>query len=250
MKFEDKYIIANGIRMHYLEGGQGEPLVFIHGLFGTSGMYLKAGHLLAAEYRVFIVDLPGVGQSGRLNRHWSFEDYYKSLYGLFRAAGLSRLNLIGHSFGGTIAMELAAKSPELIKNLILVNSLGIRLERPYLAWSKKTLRNVPQRRLSQVGEFFPEFLKNLLMPHFRDLKKLIQIIVATDISESARKIKVPTLLLWGTSDTMLPLDYGYNLKEIITNSRLIEVEGGSHYWLIQEPQRFYNHLHYYLTKNQ
>ncbi len=246
MKFTDKFVIANGVRMHYLESGQGTPLIFIPGLFGTADMYKSAGSLLAKKYKVIIINLPGVGKSGKLSANWSFEDYYKSIYSFIRLFNFTKINIVGHSFGGMVAISLAVNNPDLIKNLVLVNSLGVSLEQPYKAWLMKTFRNVQQKKTSALMEFFPEFLKNLLIPHFRDMGRQIKIITETDFKVYLKKMDIPALILWGTKDNMLSLDYGYRLKNMLKNSKLIEVEGGSHNWIIPEPQRFYNYLRYYI----
>ena len=99
-------------------------------------------------------------------------------------------------------------------------------------------------------EFLPEFLRSLLIPHFKDMKKQIKIILDTDFLSYAKRLRAKTYLLWGTQDSMLSVEDGYLLSRAIENSELVEVAGGSHSWIILEPDRLANYVHYYLSSNK
>ena len=123
-RFTEGYIEADGFRIRYQEAGQGEPLVSLHG----AGVRLSRSHvLLAAQYRVIVFEVPGFGHSPANERSQSMPELARTMTQAITNLGLARYNLMGNSFGGTLALWMAVQQPEHLHALVLVAPAAIRL---------------------------------------------------------------------------------------------------------------------------
>jgi pimeloyl-ACP methyl ester carboxylesterase len=116
---EARYVEVRGRRARYLEIGEGEPLLLVHGWIGSAENFHKWMPALEGRRRVIIPDLPGFGETGPLDRPHSIDELALWLVDFTAAAGLSRYDLGGLCLGGTIALELAARRPEEVRQLVL-----------------------------------------------------------------------------------------------------------------------------------
>ena len=111
--------------LRYLSGGEGEPLLLLHGLSGSVGNWVELLPDLAARYRVLAPDLPGHGYSGRLPRGASTADFAAAAAAVLDHEGHRRALVAGHTFGGLVALRLAQARPDLVGGLLLVSPAGI-----------------------------------------------------------------------------------------------------------------------------
>src|SRR5262249_41175885 len=115
--FAEKYVEVDGFRVRYLEGGQGEPLVCLH---GAGGLQVSDAHeQLAGAYRVLLFEVPGFGQAPANQRSASLTDLVATMNRAVAALGLERFSLLGHSFGGRLALWMAAQEPERLQAVVL-----------------------------------------------------------------------------------------------------------------------------------
>ncbi len=116
--------LPNGVTLAYMESGQGDPIVWIHGM----GAYRETFHHLFEEQPVpgqyLALDLPGFGHSGHLPQRHRLVDYAEAIVGFLDAVGLPRATLIGHSFGGMVAGETVARFPDRVRGVVFVSSAG------------------------------------------------------------------------------------------------------------------------------
>jgi pimeloyl-ACP methyl ester carboxylesterase len=124
-------VTAQGTRLRVTEAGQGEPVVFLHGLFEDRRSWDEVMLLLAASHRVVSVDLAGFGESekppaGRFA--YSVPAFAELVCDLYGGLELGRAALVGHGLGGAIALSLAANRPELVSHLVLVSALSYQAE--------------------------------------------------------------------------------------------------------------------------
>ena len=108
------------MKLHYREYGEGQPLVILHGLFGSSDNWQTLGKKLAENYHVFLVDLRNHGRSPHSEEH-SYELMAKDVVEIIEERSLRHVILIGHSMGGKAAMVFAQQNPELLDKLIVVD---------------------------------------------------------------------------------------------------------------------------------
>ena len=117
---------SNGIKINYFEAGSGSDLLFLHGGGLDAGSYKKAILFFSSKYHVIAPDIPGFGSSGFPTGDWDFNDYSECLIRLARHLKLRRYVLVGYSFGGGIAVNIAARDKG-ISRLVLCSSSGIPL---------------------------------------------------------------------------------------------------------------------------
>ena len=115
---------VEGVRMQFRMRGaaSGEPLLMLHGWGANSLSFMGAASLLEERYRTLAPDLPGFGFSEAPPEAWGSADYARAVAGLPKSAGYESVSVIGHSFGGKVALALATEYPELVKKLVLVAS--------------------------------------------------------------------------------------------------------------------------------
>lgn len=125
-------VAAAGHDIRYLSGGQGEPILMLHGLFAEKDHWVDFARHLTGEYRVVAPDLPGFGASGRRDDvRYGYAEQVQRLVGLLDALGLQRVHLAGNSMGGTLAVLFALQHPERVASVALVGSPhGIRSPSP------------------------------------------------------------------------------------------------------------------------
>lgn len=145
-----------------------------------------------------------------------------------KTKNLQSFYLLGHSFGGQIAVNFASRYPQRVKKLILVNSAGIRRA------SLKSILLLPPAKLLR---FLPQPLKVLAYRAIGEtdyvkakpvVKETLKLILKEDQQKSCRKIRIPTLLLWGDRDSYTPLWQGRRLQSLINNSQLVIIPGAKH----------------------
>lgn len=244
----ERKLEIDGARVYYHELGvpDGESLVLLHGYISSSYSWRDVWPQLAKTCRVYLVDLPGYGKSEPLKGPWTVDDYARFLSRLFVALKLERAIVVGAQMGGSIAAWFATKYPEHVKGLVLL-AAGAMGERRTNMWLYK-LVSLPVLGRAVV-QLFPQklFFKRLkdayvnqsviagdaLAPYFRSFKKTghIQTRIALKVRESygdnfqnfepkLKQIDVPTLLIWGDLDPLVPLSTAYKFKRAIVNSSL------------------------------
>lgn len=118
-----RFMTVNGVRLHYLERGEGEPLVLIHGNGTMIQDFLISGIVdeLAKRYRVIIIDRPGYGYSERPRAFWTPRAHAILFQAALEHLGVSRAVVLGHSWGSLVAVALALQAPHLVRSLVLAS---------------------------------------------------------------------------------------------------------------------------------
>ncbi|MBB4932862.1 pimeloyl-ACP methyl ester carboxylesterase [Lipingzhangella halophila] len=141
---------VNGTRLHYVEGGSGEPLVLIGGWLQTWWQWHKVMPALARRYRVIAVDIRGMGSSAKPAGGYDKKTMARDIYELLRHLGLPAVSIVGHDIGGMVAYSFAANHPEATTRLVLLDA-----PHPDAAWSSFTLLPAPDQ---DVNASFPWWL--------------------------------------------------------------------------------------------
>ena len=127
---EPKELVIAGISVHYYTGGEGEPLLLLHGLAGSSGNWVELLPDLVLRHRVIAVDLPGHAGSAKAPRGTGIDDFAAVAAAVLEAEVEGPALVAGHSFGGLVALRLAQARPELVRGLLLVSPAGITTTTP------------------------------------------------------------------------------------------------------------------------
>lgn len=206
------------------------PLVMLHGWNRSADDLYPLAELLSPYMKVHALDLPGFGSSDLPDGDWDTQQYADRILKYLDDNSLTKVNLFGHSFGGRISIRLASAQPDKIENLILTGSHGLKRKRTTL--EELRVRGIP--KLGKIVKMIDKFsglklYQDKFIPRFGSkdyqaagaLRGTLVKTVKEDQTEQARKIKTPTLLLWGEDDTETPLEMGIRFNQLISGSRLI-----------------------------
>src|SRR5579864_5175936 len=116
-----KYAAVNGINLYYEIHGTGQPLIMLHGGFGTFDMFAAVSPTLALDHQVIGVDLYGHGRTALTDRPISFEQMADDIAGLIQHLGFAKADVLGYSLGGAVALQTAIRHPELVNKLVLIS---------------------------------------------------------------------------------------------------------------------------------
>lgn len=217
-------------------GPDAHSIVLLHGWGKSLETLRPLGELLVSDStKVYLVDLPGFGlsqlphQASNEGGGWSTDDYATRILTFLNETVKSPCTLIGHSFGGRISVRIAAKHPNVVHSLVLMASHGIPRERtPQEQIRLKYIRFLSQLSKRIDSMFSLDTFKKYFSPKFGsadykaagDLRKTLVKTVNEDLSDLARVITAPTLLLWGENDTETPISIAKKYRALIRNSSL------------------------------
>jgi len=228
---KEEKISINNLEINYKIAGQGPAILILHGWGGSSDSWIRVQKILSKEgFQVVVPDFPGFGKSKTPFSPWGLEEYTNFILNLTNYFGLKDFYLLGHSFGGRIAIKFAVSHPEKIKSLILCDSAGIK--------QKWGLKEILIFQLAKIGNavFTPTPLRRLkdrarnlfyIFLRHRDyvkadgtMKETMKKVINEDLLIDLPKIKTKTLIVWGKNDKLVPVKYAYFFKEKIENSEL------------------------------
>lgn len=242
----NKQLVVENLLSSYTEAGEGTPLVLLHGWGCCAGTFKDLQADLSGKFRVVAVDFPGFGRSEEPKEIWGCAEYAQWTQQFLKKMNIHAPVILGHSFGGRIALVLHSRIP--VSKLILTGSAGITAaNRP----SKKTL-----------ATYLPGFLKKGLLrellikiagsddykratPRMREVLKKI---IAEDLRPFAAKISAPTLLIWGANDKETPLATGKDFNATIPASTLEIMQDCGHYAFLENRQAFLDLTNNFLEK--
>lgn len=216
------------INYEYSDIGKDTTLVFLHGWGQNSNMMYPLSDKYKLFYNTLVIDLPGFGKSEEPNDPWSIYEYADCLKELIDCLKIKKVILLGHSFGGRIALVYASIYP--VEKLICFGS-------PYCKeLTKLPLKNRIYKKLKKI--FFLRWLANIMKNHIGStdyknaspiMKGVLVKAVNLDLTEDVKKIKCPTLLIWGSLDTAVPVRRAYELEKLIKDAGVVLYEGATHY---------------------
>lgn len=210
-----------------------ETRLFLHGWALRSESFQGLLKALSVDYPVLALDLPGFGDSEE-PFFWGYEAYAQFVKDFLAKLGLSPVHLMGQSMGGGIALTAAALFPEAVQSVVVMNSAGI------------PMRDGQPSVVDRFGELWQQgFDRHILdafavntLKHARSLGRSVSVPVKHDIRPLLPRIKAPVLLAWGDCDKMFPIDYAYEMANLIPNAKVAVVNGGFHEWGLVQPDIF------------
>lgn len=218
----------NNVNINYIQYGEGYDIVLLHGWGQNIEMMKPIGDRLYKHFKVTIIDLPGYGKSDEPTYPWEVSDYVEMLKELFDNLNISNPILIGHSFGGKISLLYASKYK--VHKLVLLAS-PFKKEIQELTLKMKFLKFMKKVPVINKLENFAK--KHIGAKDYRDasvmMRKVLVNTVNLDITEDVKKIKCPTLIVWGTNDEAVPVERAYELEKLISDSGVVIYNGSSHY---------------------
>lgn len=240
-----KRLRVAGCRFNYLECGpeEGElpPVLFLHGWASAAYPFADGLRLLAQHRRVVAPDLPGFNQSRCSTAGWAYEDYADAVLGLARALGVEAFHLAGHSTGGGVAITLAARCPQAVKSLTLIDSTGLPLGNRWRVAGRKTLELFQQAWSAGLApQHIPlvtSALGNMLF-RTRNTWNSLRLPLHVDLRYLMSSVAAPCQVVWGERDATVPLALGETLAMHLPGAKFICVPGAYHEWSVLRPQLF------------
>ena len=261
-------VTIHGHDVTYRMGGDGDVVLLIHGMAGSSRTWKDVTERLVAHHRVVAPDLLGHGESAKPMGDYSLGAFASGLRDLLSVIGVERCTVVGQSLGGGVAMQLAYQHPEVVDRLVLVCSGGLGRE---VSWMLRALtlpgaelvmpvifprlladrgndvnRFLHRRgiRAPKLGEMWRAYsslsgaqnrgaflrtLRSVVDPGGQTVSALDRIYLAGGL---------PTMIVWGDEDPIIPIEHGRRAHATIEGSRFEVMEGCGHFPHVEDPARF------------
>src|SRR3989449_10319779 len=270
---EPREVTLHGHRLSYRSGGSGPVLVLIHGITASAATWDDVLPWLAERHSVVAPDLLGHGRSAKPQGDYSLGAYANGIRDLLEVLGHPRATIVGHSLGGGIAMQFAYQFPERCERLVLVSSGGLGREvhaglraaaLPGSGWvlpiictrglldavdgaarfvGRAGLRAAPDleeiwRGYASLGDAdcrqaFVYTLRTILDPGGQRVSATDRLYLAAEM---------PSLILWGERDPIIPVRHGVRASETMPGSRLVTFPDAGHFPYRDDPRRFVTEL--------
>lgn len=220
-------------QVHYIQYGKGEDVVLLHGWGQNIQMMQPLGDNISNK-KITIIDFPGFGNSKTLESSWDIEDYGECLKELLDELKVKNPVLIGHSFGGRVAIWYAAHYK--VKKLILFGSPCVREH--HVSKKEELLKKIKKLPLmDRLGEYMKKYIGSR---DYRNatpvMRETLVKVVNRDLSEEAKQIKAPVLLIWGSLDEEATLEDAKKLESILQDGGLVVLDGYTHYAYLEALQ--------------
>ena len=272
-----KKVKISGVNVHFVETGKGPPILFLHGLGGSWRDWSANLPAFASNYRAMAMDFPGFGESDKPEVRYSIEWLTDGVERFLQQQECDRLNLVGHSMGGLVALNLASRPKSRVKKLVITDAVRISDKSEFLAYamSKKIMG------ADTEWEFVESFLKDQFRSMADDLIEKQKPQTARDLFESLKvpiigkpllpmtpevqmiasifdfdirpklaSIQQPTLILWGAKDSIAsPQDASF-LQTKIHASTLIVFPDSGHSPMMEHPSLFNQELRKFLQTGE
>lgn len=256
-------LTVNGIELYYQVNGQGDPIVFIHGL-GSSGRdwEFQTNHF-GNNYQVVVFDVRGHGQSEKPPGPYSIPLFAQDTASLIRKLGIAPAHVVGISMGGMIAFQLALDAPELVRSLVIVNSWPEMVVRTWQErlqiWQRALIvQLLGMRKMGEVlgGRLFPKeeqaaireiFVERWAENDKRAYQKSMGALVGWSVSERIEQIACPVLVVAADQD-YTPVESKAAYARRMPNTELVVIEDSRHATPAEHPLEFNRVLGVFLEK--
>jgi pimeloyl-ACP methyl ester carboxylesterase len=239
----EREIVVNGTRLAYratMARGSLAPVVLLHGWGADAGSFTGVCGGLSERWPTLAFDLPGFGASDPPPAPWGSPEYAACIKQALEQLGLRRAHFIGHSFGGKIAILIAARWPALVRSLVLANSAGIRPERTLL-YGARVAGYKAARRLAGQGALGAWLAQRVGSTDYRQAGSMRATLVRAvneDLRPLLREVRAPTLLVWGDRDQETPLSNARIMERGIPDAGLVVFPGAGHFSFADDLPRF------------
>lgn len=250
-----KRVEVDGQQVAYRTAGSGAPLVLLHGGLVDSRTWRRQIDAFSAEFHVIAWDAPGCGRSSDPPADVTLDDYADTVAALLDALEVGPAHILGHSFGGGLALAVYKRHPRLVRSLILVSA--------YAGWSgslppeeveerrQQAERNAHRPTQDWIDEFlttlFDETTPRHLVEETREIMldtrpqgmlPMLNAFARADLTDTLEHVTVPTLLLYGDKDQRSRRPVAESMDSAIPTSRLVFVHGAGHDVHVEAPDAF------------
>lgn len=263
---QENFTTIDGNKIRYLESGDSKDvMVLVHGLGASAERWIGVIPAFAKHYRVLVPDLIGFGYSDKPHADYTMEFLADFIAKFIDITNAGIPSMIGSSLGGQITARFASIHHDSIKKLILVSPSGtLKHSRPALdayimaalfpnKQSAKTAFEMMEGSGKEIDEsIITGFVERMSLPNAKlaFMSTLLGLKDAKEIIPKLKKILVPTMIIWGSKDPVIPIKYAKDFVSSIPNCKFYEMDGHGHTPYVQNPNGFVDvALDFLLDKN-
>ncbi len=252
---QQKTVIAGNIKTFYLSAGKGEPLVLLHGAGGGAVFWGPVIDLLSKHFQIIAPDIVGYGESDKPDAPYDKKFFSTWFSNFCDSLNIGRINLLGNSQGGAIAIQFALDNPDRVKKIIFVGSAGLgawgispgamfKMAVANIFPTKRTVQKTLRYLVHKTDSFPGDDGINYLLEVIRSPGGKLPFLngkgrsVAPFSSDQLSQIAHPALIIWGEKDRILPVKHGRKGYEKLPNAQLRIIPDAGHTPFIDQPEEF------------
>ncbi|MFL5872963.1 MAG: alpha/beta fold hydrolase [Solirubrobacterales bacterium] len=263
--------------VNYAEIGEGEPIVFVHGIAGCWRNWLENLPHFGRSYRAIALDLPGFGDSPMPSWEITMANYGRLIHDFCERLGIDSVAaLVGNSMGGFISTEAVIEEPDRFERLVLISAAGVSFAEwegrsfeagarifkaaiPMMSGERRSYWTRPRGRKLAFGRVFrnpdrlrPELLAEQVRPGLQapGFSDALTSIWGYDTRARLQEIEIPTMVVWGLNDQIVPVEAALAYHRLIPESRLEIFERTGHLPMLERPGRFNPLLEGFIESSQ
>lgn len=260
---EKKEVTILNQALHYIEIGEGTPLVILHGWGSSAQVMRPLAQVLSAHHRCYVLDLPGFGNSPAPHSAWAVSDYADFVAQFIEEIVGKKSDLLVHSFGGRITLKLLERtwSKTWIGKVLITGGAGMKPRRTWRFYYRKYLgktlkapflilpKSLQEKGLNQLRK--TDLWKSLGSSDYQQLQGVLREVFVKTVSEFLEsclpKIEHEVFLLWGKNDDSTPWYQAERMHKGIKNSALVGIDNAGHYAFLDQSASFYAIANAYLN---
>ena len=265
---QEHWANLNGLKIRYLESGKENDrhILFIHGLGSSADRWVGIPKFLSANFHTLSLDLPGFGESDKpASMNYTIENFRDIVIDLIDLLGINdgKTSIVGHSLGGYIAAEVTMQNKIRVEKLVLIDSSGM-LKKPtalleeYLIVAMNPtidkVRNIFEQMVNDRTKIplklVESFIRRINLPNAKyAFKSTLENSTNTQLGyERLKRIdNIPTLIIWGTDDKVIPLEHSELFRKSISNSHIEIIQDAGHAPFTEKPEQVFELIYNFLT---
>jgi len=257
-----KFVDLDGRKTHYIEKGEGEPIILLHGFFYDSYLWAANIDVLAENFKVYALDLWGFGYSTRDPLNYDYQVYVNQVVQFMDSLGIQSASLVGQSMGGGTAILFCVQQRQRVNKLLLVDPAGVPNPLPLTVKFFNLPRisefffglNTDTVRKKNLGNFLihnkelitDSYFENVIRFHkIKGTTEVLLTILRKDFFNKLSyeicclaQMEVPILLVWGKEDKAVPLRCGQEMHHLLKSSRLEIIDNAGHVPNFEQAEEF------------
>lgn len=248
----DRVIVVKDSRINIVEEGnpENQPIILLHGWGQNTEMMAPVVKGFEDKFHIVLIDLPGFGKSDEPTTAWTIDEYVYMVEVIVRKMKLKNPILIGHSFGGKVALEYTSYHHDVDKLIVFAPSFKAGVTDTNLKTKMlKGLKRIPLLKI------FEKWAKDHMgSVDYKNasptMKQVLVQSVTSGIEHHLGRITAPTIAIWGDLDDQVPLEQAYELEQSIPDCGLIVYPGGTHYAYLEDLRKTRQILKNFLTEKE
>lgn len=221
-------------------------ILLLHGWGGSTHYWDPLVEALSSTYKTDVIKFPGIATNEHVPSTWGVPEYAEWLIEYINNKSHKDVVLIGHSFGGRVAAEIAAKKPKWLRVIILDSSPCIRRPSFIVKTKIKTANLIKHLIPKTIRQYF--YYDDLRGANKKGLETVFRNVISYDQTNQLRRINVPCLIIWGKQDKIVPLRIGKEMSNLILNSEFISINNAGHMVLSDSPKKYITYVTKFLDR--